>query len=236
MIGKKEPLCVAHRGANKLAPENTLKSFRKAIELGADMIELDVRATKDREIVVIHDADISRTSNGKGYVREYTLEELRKFDFGEGEKIPTLKEVLELAKGKILVNIELKEPDIVPEVVKIINETGMIDQVIVSSFIHPALLMVKKIEPRIKTAILFGCYPVDIVGLAADAMANFINPYFEAVDENMVKIARDAGLGVMPWTVDDENHMKRLIKLGVNAVITNDVEKFLKIRKELLGF
>lgn len=235
-MNKKKPWVVAHRGANKIAPENTLKSFKKAIELGADMIELDVRATKDREIVVIHDADISRTSNGRGLVRMYTLNELRKYDFGEGEVIPTLTEVLELARDKILVNIELKEPDIVKEVVEIIKKAEMIDQVIVSSFIHPALLVIKKLDPRIRTAILFGCYPVNLVGLASDALANFINPYFEAVDENMVKVAHEAKLGVMPWTVDDENHMKRLIKLGVDAIITNDVEKLLRVRKELLGF
>jgi len=235
-MNRKKPWVVAHRGASKIAPENTLKSFKKAIELGADMIELDVRATKDREIVVIHDADISRTSNGKGFVRMYTLEELRRYDFGEGEKIPTLTDVLELARDKILVNIELKEPDIVKEVVEIIKKTEMVDQVMVSSFIHPALLMVKKLDPKIKTAVLFGCYPVNLVGLATEALANFINPYFEAVDENMVKIAHGAGLEVMPWTVDDENHMRRLIKLGVDAIITNDVEKLLHIRKELLGF
>ncbi|MHA1617371.1 MAG: glycerophosphodiester phosphodiesterase [Candidatus Njordarchaeales archaeon] len=233
---KRKPWCIAHRGASKLAPENTLKSFKKAIELGADMIELDVRLTKDRKVVVIHDADISRTSNGSGPVRSYTLEELRKFDFGDGERIPTLEEALELARDKVLVNVEIKEPDMVREVVEVIKKTGMVNQVIVSSFIHPILPMIKKLEPSIKTAILFVCYPVNVVRLARDAMADFINPYHEAVEEMMVNAARSAGLGILPWTVDDEESMKKLIRLGVDGVITNDPALFLRVRKEILGF
>lgn len=99
---RRKPLCIAHRGAFVEAPENTLKSFKLAMEMGADMIELDVRLTKDRKVVVIHDDTIDRTSNGSGAVRDYTLDELKQFDFGEGEKIPTLEEVFELIKGNVL--------------------------------------------------------------------------------------------------------------------------------------
>ena len=131
----------AHRGASGYAPENTLQAFSLAQEQGADGIELDVQLTKDGEVVVIHDETIDRTSTGKGYVRDYTLEELKKFSFHnhmekyKGVKIPTLREVLELVKpGKMEVNIELKTgifwyPDIEEKTMKIVEEAGMEDRV-----------------------------------------------------------------------------------------------------------
>jgi len=236
MFNRKKPWCIGHRGASAVAPENTLKSFKMAMQLGADMIELDVRLSKDRRVVVIHDAEISRTSNGTGFVRSYTLAELKKFDFGEGEKIPTLEEVLELTKGKILVNIEIKEPDMVKEVVKIIEEFNAEDQVLVSSFIHPVVLAVKKLNPEIRTGVLFGCRPINPIRLAREAQADFLHPYHEAIDEAMVKEAHAEGIGILAWTVDSENSIKRLMRLGVDGIITNDVETCLNIRKQLFGF
>lgn len=114
--GKFPIMVIAHRGFSGQAPENTLASFQKAVELGSDMIELDVRFSKDGQVVVIHDDTIDRTTNGRGKVADYTLKELKQFDAGSwfapqfsGERIPTLKEVLELVKGKVLVNIEIKD-------------------------------------------------------------------------------------------------------------------------------
>ena len=146
----------AHRGASGYAPENTLQAFSLAQEQGADGIELDVQLTKDGEVVVIHDETIDRTSTGKGYVRDYTLEELKKFSFHnhmekyKGVKIPTLREVLELVKpGKMEVNIELKTgifwyPDIEEKTMKIVEEAGMEDRVIYSSFNHYSVQKVRR--------------------------------------------------------------------------------------------
>ncbi|MEM3426627.1 MAG: glycerophosphodiester phosphodiesterase family protein, partial [Thermoproteota archaeon] len=99
-------LKIGHRGARFYEPENTLRSFRKALELGVDAVELDVRRTRDGELVVIHDAEVDRTTNGKGLVRELTLEEIRRLDAGKGEKIPTLEEALDFLDGRVKILIE----------------------------------------------------------------------------------------------------------------------------------
>lgn len=115
-------IIVGHKGAAGYAPENTLASFRKAIELACDRIELDVRLSKNKELVVFHDEEVSRLTNGKGFVREMTLAELKKMDCAEGEKIPTLQEVIDLAKNKIDLQIELKDDDMAALVNEIIKK------------------------------------------------------------------------------------------------------------------
>ena len=155
---------IAHRGASGCSPENTIPAFRKAIEIGSNGIELDVHLTKDDKIVVVHDFNIDRTSNGKGYVKDYTLNELKKFDFGSwyGEKfasvsIPTLEEVLELVKyynWNGLINIEIKNgpifyPNIERKLIGIIRAYGLEENVIFSSFNHYSLKILKEIDPNI---------------------------------------------------------------------------------------
>ena len=164
----------AHRGASGYAPENTLQAFQLAQEQGADGIELDVQLTKDGEVVVIHDETIDRTSTGKGYVRDYTLAELKKFSFHnhmekyKGVKIPTLREVLELVKpGKMEVNIELKTgifwyPDIEEKTMKIVKEAGMEDRVIYSSFNHYSVQKVRSLDEKAETAYLYSDVMLDV--------------------------------------------------------------------------
>ena len=124
-------LIFGHRGAGNLAPENTIKSFRKAIELKADFIEFDILETKDGKIVVCHDEEISRLTGHHGFVRDLTLEELKSFDFGDGEKIPTFEELIEVTKGKINLNCEVIVEGISNKVVEIIKKYGIIDKVLV---------------------------------------------------------------------------------------------------------
>ena len=163
-----KPLIIAHRGASSRAPENTMASFRKAVELGADAIELDVHRSKDGYLMVCHDERVDRTSNGKGYIKDFTLRELKSLDAGrwigeefKGERMPLLEEVLELVlKNNILLNIELKNGPIFYEgierdVINLVKNYGLVDETIISSFNHYSLLQVKGIEPRIKTGILY---------------------------------------------------------------------------------
>ncbi len=235
-FNRRKPWCTGHRGIPVKAPENTIKGFMEAQKLGADGIELDVRLTKDRKVVVIHDAEIDRTSNGTGRVRDYTLEELKQFDFGEGEKIPTLDEVLNTIDPNIIVNIEIKEPDMVKEVIEIIRRNNAQDRVLISSFIQPILLLIKKQEPRIKTGVLFGFRPINIPRIALESGSEFLNPYYEFVDKTFVEEAHKAGIGVLVWTVDKEEDIRRMIEAGVDGIITNNVEACICIRKQLLGF
>ncbi len=226
-------LVIGHRGAFYEAPENTMLSFRKAVELGADMIEFDVRMCKSGEIVVIHDADVRRTSDGEGFVREMTLEELRKLDFGEGERIPTLEEVLKFAKDRVYVNIEIKEPDIVEKVVKLVEKHDMVESVIISSFYHHALLKVKEVNPAILTAPLFMHRPVSAKSLANESKSNGLHPFLEFIDDEMIKEAKSESLFVNVWTVDDPEDMRKFVNMGVSGIITNDVSTARKIVDEL---
>lgn len=224
-------LCIAHRGAFAYAPENTMAAFRLALEMHADMIELDVCKTKDNKIVVIHDETIDRTSDGSGYVREMTLEQLKKFDFGEGERIPTLEEVLDFAqKNNIIVNIELKAYKIAKLVVELVEKYNMVNKVIISSFLHPELLEVKNINPNIQTGLLFTARPINVVRLAKEARAEWLHPEYHFVDEIMVREAHKEGIGINVWTVDDEDDMKKMIELNVDGVITDIPDIFINIR------
>ena len=234
LFENKKVLCIAHRGAYAYAPENTLKSFKMAIEMKADMIELDVHLTKDKQVVVLHDDTIDRTSDGNGYVWDYTLEDLKKFDFGEGEKIPTLAEVFELAKGKVGVNVEIKQYNMEKEIVDVIRRYNMENDVIISSFLHPTLVNIKNLDPVLKTALLFTARPVNVVRLAKEARAEFLHPYLETTDEILVKEAISAGIGVNVWTVDEEEDIERIIKMGVTGIITDVPDTCIEIRERLM--
>ena len=157
---------IAHRGFSGAAPENTLAAFEKAIEVGADMFELDVLLSRDGRVVVIHDDTLDRTTDGEGKVAAFTLAELKKLDAGSwfsaefaGERIPTLEEALRLAKGCILVNVEIKTEavgrGVVAKALEVIDELDMKDNVVISSFDPTALAKARELHPGIRTASLF---------------------------------------------------------------------------------
>lgn len=160
-------LVLAHRGASKIAPENTEAAFQKAMQMGADGVELDVQLTKDKKLVVIHDERVDRTTNGIGYVKDLTLKEIKKLDAGSyfspkfaGEKILTLEEALELTRNSKLINIEIKNiiikyKNIEREVVSIIKKMNLESKVICSSFNHYSIAMIKQLSPEIKTGLLY---------------------------------------------------------------------------------
>ncbi|TRO45945.1 glycerophosphodiester phosphodiesterase, partial [Candidatus Bathyarchaeota archaeon] len=127
-------LKIGHRGARAYEPENTLASFRRAIELGVDAVELDIRKTRDNELVVIHNADVNKTTNGNGPVNSFTLEEIQKFVTEKGEHIPTLEDVLDVVGKRVKVLVELKEPDTEKKVIELIRRKKLMDDVILISF------------------------------------------------------------------------------------------------------
>ena len=230
-----EIMVTAHRGASGYCPENTLSSFKKAIELKAGIIELDVHRSLDGEIVVIHDDKVDRTTNGKGKVKELTLKELQSYDAGawfapefKGEHIPTLREVIKLIKGKILLNIEIKAEGCEEGIVKIVKEEKIIDQIIVSSFHHQFLKKIKKINPQIKTAALV-TYSPDLKSIVEDIKADALNIRWEFLNESILKKAHQLGLEVNVWTVNDREAMKKMIELGVDGIITNYPDKLLEL-------
>lgn len=234
MTGRKleEILLIAHRGASKLAPENTLKAFEKAIELGADYVEFDVHISKDGEIVIMHDSTVDRTTGGKGTIEEMTLKELKDLDCGEGEKIPTLQDLIELAKDKIGLQLEIKAKGMAEKIVHLVREAGLIESIIISSFDHDELLEIKRIEPSIKLAsLILGVKKKSSIKEAIDNGFHAIHPMDKFASSKFIASAHEHGIKVNVWTVDSKSKMRKLIEKGVDGIITNDVEA----AREVLG-
>jgi glycerophosphoryl diester phosphodiesterase len=224
-------IVIAHRGASNHAPENTLLAFETAIRLGAQMFELDVQETADNYLVCIHDYTVDRTTSGNGLVSELTLEELRSLDAGRGEKIPLLSEVLDLARQRIMVNVELKVMEVEERVLDLISSRGMLDAVIVSSFLHETLAVVHKICPTICTGVLYAQTLDDPLRYAQELGATAINPLHELVDLEIVSAAKEQGLAVYPWTVNESYRMAELVRLGVDGIITDLPDQCLRVIK-----
>jgi glycerophosphoryl diester phosphodiesterase len=148
-----DQIIIGHRGASGHAPENTILSFRRALEFGAQMIELDIHETLDGRLVCIHDATLDRTTNGSGEVNGFTYEELLDFDAGEGEQIPLLEDVLKFASGNLQVNIELKVLEVEKQVLDIVERYEMFQDVIISSFSHDTLSTIRSMSERAPIAI-----------------------------------------------------------------------------------
>ncbi|MEM2306816.1 MAG: glycerophosphodiester phosphodiesterase family protein, partial [Candidatus Bathyarchaeia archaeon] len=148
-------LRVGHRGAKAYEPENTLRSFMKALELGVNAIEFDVRRTRDGELVVIHDAEVDRTTDGKGLVSELTLREIKALSTEKGERIPTLEEALDFLDRKVKILIELKEVGIEEKVLEAVKRRGLEDNVIIISFHEEALRKVRELNDKVETGLIY---------------------------------------------------------------------------------
>jgi len=214
-------MIMGHRGAKALEPENTLLSIRRAMEIGVDAVEIDVHLTKDKEVVVIHDSTVDRTTNGKGPVGSYTLEEIKKLDAGKGEKIPTLKEVIEFVKDKVRLIIELKEEGTEDKVVGLIKGYNMFDSAYIISFWHMLVKKIKEMDSRIKTGVLLVGCPVDAC-IARSASADALVMNYAFVSKGLVDKAHQEGLKVFIWNIDDRDMLKPYLDMGVDGIGSND--------------
>jgi glycerophosphoryl diester phosphodiesterase len=203
------PLLGGHRGNPAHHPENTMRSFRSAIAAGCDLIECDVHLSSDGRLVVIHDHTLERTTNGQGLVRDQTAADLRKLDAGEGEHIPLLHDVIELALGKVGLVIEIKQLPIVYEgleekLVNMLRQLGAVEECAVISFHHPAIRKLRDLEPRLQLGILEGARPIDPARMLKEAKADIFSPHWAAMDRDLVSQVHNAGGAVGVWTVDDD--------------------------------
>jgi len=244
------PLVVAHRGASFAYPENTLESFQGALEAGADVIETDVRLSADGVAVVLHDQDLSRTTDGSGYVHELTLSELKRLDAsgGRGPKaeIPTLAEVLELVSGRAGINLEIKnipgevafdspKEAAVRAALEALDRTSFTGSVLVSSFNWISIERSRELAPEVPTGFLTiaAIAPAAALVYARDGGHTYVLPSVTALvpaGEAFVREAHDAGLRVGTWTVDDPGEARTLFEWGVDAVATNDPAAILAVR------
>ncbi len=244
------PIIVAHRGASAVAPENTLTAFKRAVDDGADAIELDIRLTSDGEVIVFHDAQLRRTTNGKGKVEQLTLADLKRLSAGAwfdksffSETIPTLDEVLELLPRRIGVNIEIKtdlqsrrHSDIVQRCCSVIQKHRAESYVLISSFHHAFIKDVKQWLPSVATGLLF--HPLKHVGRSAVAMttharANYMIFGGGTLRKAVVNKAHQHGLCVGEFTVNTPRQFTRALWYGLDAVITDDPASLVVLRSQL---
>jgi glycerophosphoryl diester phosphodiesterase len=213
------------------APENTLLSFRKAIELGANCVEGDAYYV-DGRLWVIHDDRLERTTDGAGYLSDHDFDYLRSLDAGEGERIPTLEELFEIVDLKAGVNIELKGSGTASPVVDFIaarRKQGWTDDLIlVSSFNHSELKAVRRMDQKIKIGVLIAGPPVDAVAVAVGLGAYSLHLSLKFVDRTVVEDAHLRGLKVFVFTVNDPDDIHRMESLGVDGVFTNYPERVLQ--------
>lgn len=210
-----------------------MASFRSAIDLGVDVLECDVHLTADGQPVVIHDHLLDRTTSGRGLVRDLTLAEIKRLDAGSwkspafsGERVPTLSEVLELARGRVGVAIEIKNlpllyPGIEQAVLDTVTAAGMLGDVVVIAFDHRSLRRLRELSPDILTGALEASRPVDVLGLLEDAGADVFCPYWAAIDLETAGELHDAGKLIGVWTVDDPIALAWTQALPANALYTN---------------
>lgn len=223
-----------HRGASGYAPENTLAAFQEAARRGADGIELDVQLTRDGEVVVIHDHKIDRTSNGHGWIKDFTLTELKHYDFGGwfssdfiDEAIPTLNEVLDwLQSNQLQLNIEIKNGPVVysgieEKIVNLLAKYHLEQRTIVSSFHHPCLKQIKHYNPKISTGALFECRPISVPLLAQNCGAEYLHPNWQSLDAEWVSSAKTAGLTINAYTLNHYDEYQWIKSLDINGIFTN---------------
>ncbi len=216
-----ECLIIGHRGAAGLAPENTMLSYRTALDLGVPMIELDIHETIDGHLVCIHDSSVDRATDGSGIVAEMTLREIRGLDAGLGERVPLLSEVLDLARGRMSVNIELKALGVEKKVLDLVTDRSMLDSIIVSSFYHGSILAMKELNPNVPTSALIAESKEGLVSYVVDLGADALNPLHSLVTHDLVEEAHRKSLRIYPWTVNDASRMFELLRLGVDGIITD---------------
>jgi len=228
-----KPKVLGHRGCAGLEPENTIRAFKRAIDLGVDLIEFDVRMTKDKKLVIIHDEKLDRTTNGQGFVRDFNFEEIRKFDAGKGEKIPSLEGTLDFLKNQEpTIVIEIKEPETTEKILKIINREKIKDKVIIVSFWLETLKKIKEINPKIKTAALFRKEVKNIIPLIKKIKADGLGLEYHSIDKEIVKDCHKENLEINAWTVNEIEDIERMIKLGVDIISSNYPNRVLEILKK----
>lgn len=239
--GRYPVLVIAHRGASGSAPENTLAAFRKAREIGADMIELDVHLSRDGEVMVIHDDAVDHRTNGTGRVADLARTELQQLDAGSwfapefaGEPIPALEDVLTLARGRMGVNVEIKTgylgdftmDDLVDRTLACVEGQDMLDAVMFSSFFPPALRRIAEKRPEAALALLLNAPWQNSEVLRAENF-RIINCARDTVTANSLIAAREKGLLVNIWTVNKEAEMAWFIKAKVNGIFTDYPERLI---------
>lgn len=228
-----EPFVIAHAACKGHAPENTLAGVRAALELGVDGMEVDVHATADGVPILIHDPMADRTTDGQGDVTKMTLAQVKKLDAGArqfegrfaGEPVPTLAEALELTRGRALMVLEIKQPDIEDQVLRVVRDLGAVNDCVVHSFLPQVVARYRAVEPSMPAALLTNTVGLtDWASLFASALslnAQGVSVFYPRVDADVVRQAHLRKLTFYTWTVNEVDDMRRLWDCGVDAITTD---------------
>jgi glycerophosphoryl diester phosphodiesterase len=217
-------LIYAHRGASANHPENTLRAFRHALAFGVDGIELDVHATADGIPVVIHDRDVGRTTDGAGYVDEIPQARLETFDAGDGERVPTLAEVLALVGDAAHLDVEIKGVGVERAVLEVLAQYPAVNWAI-SSFAWDTLRTVRQLDPVAEVWPLAERVDDDLIAIAAELASPAVSLFTGAYTAETATKLSNAGLRVMVWTVNDPGEARRVADLGAFALCTDDPQR-----------
>ena len=210
---------IGHRGASGLEPENTLRSFRRAEEVGADALELDLRVTRDGHLVVLHDPTVDRTTNGTGPVHGLTLAEVQRLDGGMGEGIPTFREALGVTI--LPIQAELKVGEAAEPLARVILEEDVAERVMPISFDPEALRRLKRALPDQPVGLIRSGAPSETAELALAVGADLVSLQWAYLTADAVERCRRADLKVTAWTVNEPWQMRRAIELGVKGIVTD---------------
>ena len=213
---------IGHRGAKGEKPENTLLGILHALKLGVDGVEIDVHLSQDGELVVIHDETLERTTDGKGPINHYSLEKIKTFDAGLGEKIPTLAEAIDLMKmwNKELF-IEMKVPGIEEKILKLIKEKGFMDLSIIKAFNHRSILNFKNLAPKVRAQILMYALPVDPVGIIKSAKADGLSINIKSLDKILIDQCHLGGFFVTSWNANTKEDLEKFSQMDVDYLCTD---------------
>ncbi len=241
----KRTMVWAHRGASGYAPENTLAAFQKAIDLKADGIELDVQMTKDGQLVIIHDETVNRVSDGKGEVKNFTYEEIKRLNVNKkypeygAVGIPSLEEVYRLIKDtELMINVELKNgivfyENLEEKVMELTRRMGLEERVIYSSFNHYSVMKLKKLNPSIEAGFLYEDGHLDMPEYALKHGVEALHPaLYNLQYPNFIQECRERSIKIRPWTVNGIEDMQMLCEQEMDAMITNYPDLGRKVAEE----
>ncbi|MFI5673754.1 glycerophosphodiester phosphodiesterase [Streptomyces cellulosae] len=212
-------LTIGHRGVMGTEPENTLRSFVAAEQAGLDVIELDLHLSKDEALVVMHDADVDRTTDGTGPIAEQTLDELRALDAGRGERVPVFEEVLDAVR--LPLQAEIKDVAAARALAEVMERRDLTARVEVSSFHDEAIAEIARLLPGVRTALIASRYGTDIVDRAVEAGASTVCLNIRRLTLEVVELAREADLRIIGWVVNTQEHLRLVRALELDGATTD---------------
>ncbi|MGW3017966.1 glycerophosphodiester phosphodiesterase [Streptomyces longwoodensis] len=212
-------LTIGHRGLMGVEPENTLRSFVAAEQAGLDVIELDLHLSKDGALVVMHDADVDRTTDGTGPIAEQTLAELRALDAGRGERVPVFEEVLDTVRTPL--QAEIKDVQAARALAEVLHARALVDRVEVSSFHDEAIAEIARLVPGVRTALIGSRYGTDVVDRAVAAGAGTLCLNIRRLTLEIVELARAKDLRVIGWVVNTQDQLRLVRALGLDGATTD---------------